>query len=58
MPISVMQIINNDLRETLHFIADLLKNVGQPWAFICGTPLSTHIKDTLHTYSFTPHAHF
>ena len=28
-----MQIINNDLRETLHFIADLLKNVGQPWAF-------------------------
>lgn len=33
MPISVMQIINNDLRETLHFIADLLKNVGQPWAF-------------------------
>ena len=33
MPISVMQIINNDLRETLHFIADLLKNVGPPWAF-------------------------
>ena len=33
MPISVMQIINNDLRETLHFIADLLKNVAEPWAF-------------------------
>ena len=33
MPISVMQIINNDLRETLHFIADLLNNVDQPWAF-------------------------
>ncbi len=28
-----MQINDKDLRVTLHFIADLLKNVGQPWAF-------------------------
>ena len=33
MPISGMLTKKSDLRETLHFIARLLKDVAQPWAF-------------------------
>jgi hypothetical protein len=33
MPISVILTKKRDLRETLHFIARLLKDVAQPWAF-------------------------
>ena len=33
MPISVMLCQSNDLRETLLFIVDILKDVDQPWAF-------------------------
>jgi len=33
MPISVMLTKKSDLRETLHLIAALLKDVAQPWAF-------------------------
>ncbi len=33
MPISVMLTNKSDLRETLHFIARLLKDVAHPWAF-------------------------
>ncbi len=32
MPISIMLTISNDLRETLIYIVDLLKDVDQPWA--------------------------